>query len=531
MLRSTLPLLFLMLSGAPGFHASAAESLYDVILRGGEIHDGTGAPSVVADLAFTGDRIAAMGDLRTADATTIIDARGLIITPGFIDGHSHFGDREFLRAELASLEPLLAQGVTTAFINPDGWGLADLAEQRALIIKARPAVNAAPMIAHKAVRVAVLGMSNRAPNPKELDAMRELVRVAFERDGAFGLSTGLIYAPATFAQTDELIALAKVASQYGGFYHSHIRDEGDITVGFVTAIDELIRIARTAKLTGVVTHIKAAGPRVWGKTAEVIARIEAARAEGLSIWADQYPYEAGATFLASVVLPGWAQADGLTAIRARLADPATRARIRVEALGYIEGRGGPGAYLISEFLPDPSLQGRRLDEIARSRGMEPVDLAFDLIMRSEPRAVIFSMRDEDIVAFMRQPWTMTASDGFGDAHPRGHGTFPRKLKVFAMDRKIISLERAIHSMTGQPAEVLGLSDRGVLRVGAFADVVAFDPKTLRDRATYEQPQLLAEGMVHVFVNGRATIANGKFTGERPGRVLMRNPQRPARNGP
>lgn len=525
--RSTLFVSFLALALALPFRATAAESHYDVILRGGELHDGTGGQSRVADLALTGDRITAIGDLRTATAKTSIDARGLIVAPGFIDGHSHFGDREFLRAELAGVDALVAQGVTTAFINTDGWGLADLAEQRALITKARPAINVAPMIGHKPVRIAVLGMSNRAPNAKELDAMRELVRVAFERDGAFGLSTGLIYAPANFAQTDELIALAHVASKYGGFYHSHIRDEGDITVGFVTAIDELIRIARSAKLTGIVTHIKASGPRVWGKTAEVIRRIAAARAEGLSIWADQYPYEAGATYLASVVLPGWAQADGLAAIRARLADPATRARILPEALAYIEGRGGPSAYLISEFLPDPSIQGRRLDEIARARGVEPVDVAFDLIARSEPRAIIFSMRDDDIVAFMRQPWTMTASDGFGDAHPRGHGTFPRKLKVFALERKIISFERALHSMTGQPAEVLGLADRGFLRVGAFADVVAFDSKKLRDRATYEQPQLLSEGMVHVFVNGRAALADGKFTGERAGRVLTRGNHQPA----
>lgn len=506
---------------APQPEARAAT--YDVIIRGGTIYDGRGGAPFPGDVALQGDRIAAVGPLGPATATREIDARGLVVAPGFVDGHSHAADRELVRPELAGAEALLAQGVTTVFINPDGWGLSDLAAQRALIEQARPGVNVAPMIGHKPVRTAVVGLAARAPTPAELDRMRAMVRTAFERDGAFGLSTGLIYPPASFAKTDELLALAKVAAEFGGFYHSHIRDESDNTVGRMVAIEELLTIAREARVTGIVTHIKGSGPRTWGRAGEVIQRLEAARAAGIAVWADQYPYEAGATVLSAIVLPAWAQDGGMEQTRVRLADPATRARIRTEMIANFESRGGAGALLISEFEPDRSVQGLRLDEIGRRRKMEPVDVAIGMIEKGEPRAIAFSIRMDDILEFMRQPWTMTASDGFGvaEAHPRSYGTFPRKLRVFALDQKVISLERAIHSMTGQPAEVLGLRDRGVLRAKALADVVVFDPARLRDVATYEQPRGRAEGMVHVFVNGQAAVSGGKYPGTRAGRVLSR----------
>jgi N-acyl-D-amino-acid deacylase len=496
---------------------------YDVLIRGGQLIDGTGAVARTADVALKGERIAAVGDLRAATAAKIVSAAGLVVAPGFIDAHSHLGDHELLRAELAGAEPMLAQGVTTVLINSDGWGIVDLSAQRKQIETARPGVNVAMMIGHRPVRMAVLGFTDRTPNAAELERMRELVRTAFARDGAFGISTGLIYAPASYAKTPELIELTRVAAEYGGFYHSHIRDESDGTVGWMTAIDELITIAREAKTTGIVTHIKAGGPKCWGRAPEAIARINAARAAGVSVWADQYPYEAGTTYLASIVLPGWAQADGPERMRERLADPETRAKIRTEMIVNIERRSGPSALLIARNPVDPSLEGRRLDEIGRQRRMEPVDVAIELIRRGDPIAVAFSMRDADIVELMRQPWTMTGSDGFGiaEVHPRSYGTFTRKLRVFSLDRKVIPLERAIHSMSGQPADVLGLKDRGVVRAGAFADVVVFDPAQLRDNATYEKPRALASGMVQVFVNGKPALADGKPTTARSGRVLGR----------
>jgi N-acyl-D-amino-acid deacylase len=496
---------------------------YGTLVRGARVIDGTGAAARMTDIGIKGDRIAAIGDLRNATADSVVEARGMIAAPGFIDSHSHLGDHELLRAELAGCDPMLAQGVTTVLVNADGWGVVDLATQRALISKAKPGVNVALMIGHKAVRIAVLGLADRAPGPADLDQMRQLVRVAFQRDGAFGLSTGLIYPPASFAKTDELIALARVAAEFGGFYHSHIRDESDATVGWIPAIDELVTIAREAKVTGIITHIKASGPKTWGRTAEAIQRIEAARASGVSVWADQYPYEAGTTYLSAMILPSWAQAGGLEQARVRLADPTIRAKIRADMVVAIERRSGPGALLIARFPPDPSVEGRRLDEIARQRGAEPVDVAIDLLSAGDPVALAFSIRRDDIVSFMRQPWTMTGSDGFGlaESNPRSYGTFPRKIRVYALDEKVISLERAINSMTGQPAEVLGIRDRGVLRVGAIADVVVFDPAKFRDTATFERPHSLAEGMVHVLVNGQTAVANGHFTGARGGQVLSR----------
>ncbi len=500
----------------------AAAADYDVILRGGRIHDGRGGPAFVGDVALRGDRIAAVGELGAATAPTVLDVSGLLVAPGFIDGHSHAGDHELVQPELAGAGALLAQGVTTVVINADGWGLSDLAAQRKLILQAGPGVNAAPMIGHRAVRIAVLGMVNRTPSTDELARMQDLVRIGFERDGAYGLSTGLIYTPASYAQTDELLALARVAAAAGGFYHSHIRNEAE-PAARRAAIDELITIVRTAKMTGIVTHIKGSGPPVWGRAEEVIRQIEAARAAGVAVWADQYPYDAGATILAALVLPDWAQEGGPERTRARLLDPATRARIRPEAVAKVAGRGGAGVFMITDYPPDRSVEGRRLDEISRARNQDPIDVALDLLAAGEPRCIVFSMRDDDIEMFMRQPWTMTASDGFGIAepHPRSYGTFTRKLQTYALERGIITLERALNSMTGQPAEVLGIRDRGVLRAGAFADVVVFDPAKLRERATYARPRVWSEGMVHVFVNGRHALADSRPTGIRAGRVLSR----------
>jgi N-acyl-D-amino-acid deacylase len=313
-----------------------------------------------------------------------------------------------------------------------------------------------------------------------------------------------------------------VAAASGGFYHSHIRSDNE-SARRRAAVEELISIVRSAGMTGIVTHIKGSGPTVWGHADEVIRQIEAARAAGVAVWADQYPYEAGATLLAALVLPDWAQEGGPERARARLADAALRARIRPEAIAKMNDRGGAGAFVISAYPPDRSVEGRRLDAIARERKREAIDVALDLLAGGEPHCLAFSMREDDIEAFMRQPWTMTASDGFGlaEPHPRSYGTFTRKLQTYALERKVVTLERALHSMTGQPAEVLGLKDRGVLRAGAVADVVVFDPARLRERATYAKPRVWSEGMVHVFVNGQRAIADGQVTGTRAGRVLSR----------
>ena len=518
-----LPGLLVMLAASACSPGGVPE--FDVILRGGTLLDGGGSPGMVADVALSGDRIAAMGDLSAAGAREVLDVTGLHVAPGFIDAHSHAGsglDTE----DRSHAEPLLAQGITTVVVNPDGGGLVDLALQRAVLLEDGLGVNVAQLVPHGSVRRAVLGMEDRLPGHDELEEMKALVRAGME-EGAFGMSSGPFYAPGSYSDTDELTALARVAAEFGGVYTSHIRDESDYTIGLVAAVQEVITVARAAGLPGVVTHIKALGPPAWGKSAEVIAAIEAARAEGVEMYADQYPYEASSTGLSAALLPRWAQAGGRDSLMVRLADPATRTRIREDMQANLARRGGADRLQFRRFRPDPSIEGRTLEDVAAARSLHPLDAALELIAGGDASVVSFNMTDDDIAAFMIQPWTMTASDGalpewqVGVPHPRAYGTFPRKLRKYVLEEKTQSLGAAVRSMTSLPADVFGVEGRGKLVPGAVADVVVFDLEEVRDLATYTDPHQLSEGMVHVFVNGAAAIRDGAFTGERAGRVLRR----------
>lgn len=504
--------------------APAAAQEYDLLIRGGRVLDGTGNPWFAADIAVTGDRIAAVGTIDPARARRTIDARGLYIAPGFIDVHSHAGGG-LASEQLKAAQPLLAQGITTAFINPDGGGPVDVAAQRATIESQGVAVNVAQMVPHGSVRSAVIGMQDRAPSAGELERMRALVRTGMQT-GAFGLSSGPYYAPGSYSDTEELIDLATIAAEFGGVYSSHIRDEADYTIGVVAAVDEVIRIAREAELPGIVTHIKVLGPRVWGYSAALVRRIERARADGVQVYADQYPYEASSTSLSAALLPRWAQAGGTDSLRARLADPATRARIRVEVVENLDRRGGADRIQFANAR-DNTIEGRTLAWLAERTGTHPVDAAMELLADDGPGIVSFNMDEDDIELLMRQPWTMTSSDGTlvamgsGVPHPRAYGTYPRKLREYVVERGVISLENAVRSMTSLPATVMNVRDRGVLRAGAFADIVVFDLDEINDPATFQEPHQLADGMVHVLVNGSFAIENGAFSGTLPGRVLSR----------
>jgi len=505
--------------------SAAAQQPYDLVIRNGRVLDGTGVPWYYADVAISGDRIAAVGDLEGARARRVIDASGLFVAPGFIDVHTHAAPG-LATPELSSAEPLLAQGLTTVIVNPDGGGPVDLAEQRARLLEHGLGVNLALLIGHGSVRQEVLGMEDRAPTPQELERMRELVRAAMEA-GAFGMSSGLYYSPGSYATTEEVIELAKVVGDYGGLYTSHIRDEADYNIGVVAAVDELIRIAREAGIPGIVTHIKALGPRVWGYSQAMIERIERARAEGVEVWADQYPYEASGTSITGALVPRWALVGGPDSLRARIENPQTLRRLRADMLDNLDRRGGAARLSFRRYEPDPSIEGRTLQEVAAQRGLEPVDLAIELLETGGAGFVSFNMKTEDVELFMRQPWTMTCSDGdlermgVGKPHPRSYGTFPRKIRVYVLERGVIDLATAVRSMTGLSATVFRLDDRGYLRPGAAADIVVFDLDRLRDTATYDDPHQLAEGMVHVLVNGEFAIESGQLTGELNGRVLSR----------
>lgn len=511
----------LALAGTP----ARGQQPYDLLIRGGRLLDGTGNAWYYADVAINGDRIVAMGDLSTAQARRVIDARGLYVTPGFIDVHSHSGPG-LATPELSAAQPLVAEGITTVVVNPDGGGPVDLVAQRAALLKDGLGVNVAQLVPHGSVRAAVLGMSDRDPTPAELDRMRTLVRAGMEA-GAFGLSSGPFYAPGSYSKTEELVELAKVAAQYGGVYQSHIRDESDYTVGLVAAVDEVIRIAREAKLPGIVTHIKALGPHVWGYSMAITQRIQRARDEGIQVFADQYPYSASSTSLEAALLPRWAEAGGDSALERRLKSPADMARIRAAMVDNLERRGGAARLQITRHRLDPSIEGRTLEEVARSRAKSPIDAAIEIIQAGGAGVVSFNMLDADVDLFMRQPWTMTCSDGDlvrmgeGVPHPRAYGTFPRKLRVYALDRHVIGLEDALRSMTSLPATVFQMRDRGVIRPGVFADVVVFDPATVRDVATYDQPHQLSQGMAYVLVNGKLAIDHGQLTDGRYGVVLSR----------
>ena len=519
--RPALVALLLTLVLIASANPAAAQERYDVIIRNGRVLDGSGNPWFRADVALRGDRIAAVGNLDGAQAERVIDADGLYVAPGFIDSHSHAAGR-LISEEESEGRLLLAQGVTTVLINPDGGGAADLAAQREALLEHGLGVNVAQLAAHGAIRYTVMGMEDRHATEAELDSMRALVRGAMEA-GAFGLSTGPFYAPGSYSDTRELVELAKVAAAYGGAYTSHIRDESNYTIGLVAAVDEVIQVAREAGLPAVVTHIKALGPPVWGYAQAVVERIARAREEGLQVYADQYPYLASSTGLGSALLPRWAQAGGRDSLMARFDDPAVMARIRAAMAENLARRGGADRIQFRHFPPDSSVLGRKLSEVAAASNMDPIDAAVAMLRQGNASIISFNMSARDVKTFMRQPWTMTSSDGGsqGFPHPRTFGAFPRKIRTYVLDEQVVDLAAAVRSMTSLPAQVFQINNRGVIRHGAYADLVVFDLDKLRDRATFTDPVQLAEGMVHLFVNGKAAIADGQFTGSLDGRVLRR----------
>lgn len=507
-----------------GLSACEATLSYDLVLRGGQVLDGSGSPPQVADVAVLGGRIAAVGSLGEVRAERELDVTGLYVAPGFIDSHSHAGPG-LATPELSHAEPLLAQGIATILANPDGGGPVDLAEQKRALEADGLGVNVALMAPHGSVRREVMGVAGREASAEELDRMRALVRQGME-EGAWGLSSGTFYVPGSYADNAELVELARVAAEYGGVYSSHIRDESDYTIGVEAAVEEVIEVSRGSGITAVVTHVKALGPPVWGASVAIVERIEAARAAGLPVYADQYPYLASATGLSAALLPRWSQAGGGDAFEERLADPPTAARIRAAMVENLARRGGADRIQFRSFREDPSIEGRRLSEVAAERGGDPVDVALDLIREGGPSIVSFNMHEDDVLRLMTQDWTMTSSDGglpsfgVGVPHPRSYGAFARKIGKFVFEDRAMSLEAAVRSMTGLPADVFGMEDRGRIAEGMAADIVVFS-EYFKDNATFTEPHQLSSGVVHLFVGGEAAVLNSSFTGARAGAVLAR----------
>jgi N-acyl-D-amino-acid deacylase len=493
-----------------------AQQSFDILIVNGRVLDGTGNPWVRADIGIRGDRIVAVGRLSGAPAKTTIDARDRYVAPGFLDVHSHAGGA--LAGELREARALLAQGLTTIVANPDGGGPVDLKTQAERLTTSGPGVNVALVIGHASVRNAVMGQSQRrAPTPDELDKMRALVRQA-RADGAFGLSSGLFYQPGRFSKTDEVIALAREA---GGVYTSHIRDEGTYDVGVVASVDEVIEIARAARVRGIVSHMKCLGPDAWGLSRTLIAHIDAARAQGIEVFADQYPYEASSTSLAAATMPD----DGAAGAKEAMANDAARQKFLLIVKENIRRRGGPASIVMSSGRGATGLSGQSLEQIAKARGVTPEQAATDIVLAGGASIVSFNMSEDDIAAIMRQPWTMGSSDGDltapgpNQTHPRNNGAFARRIARYVRERGTVSLEHAIRTMTSLPAAVFGFADRGEIRAGAFADLVVFDLAKVQDRATYQSPHQMSDGFDWVLVNGQVARGEGQFTGARGGRVL------------
>jgi dihydroorotase/N-acyl-D-amino-acid deacylase len=528
---------------------------FDVLITGGRVVDGTGNPWTLEDVGLRGDRIVARGRLAGQPARRTIDAAGKVVAPGFID---MLAQSELTLLVDARAESKIRQGITTEITGEGGsaapqnertradlapfiarfkvevdWQ--DFAGYFARLERQGIAVNFGSYVGATQVRQAVLGSERRAPTPTELEQMKKLVAEAMEQ-GALGLSTSLVYAPANYATTDELVELAEVAAARGGVYASHMRGEGR---GIFAALDETFAIARQAGIGVEIFHLKIAGRDMWGKMREVVSRIEAARESGLDIAADQYPYIAGATSLDSCI-PPWAHAGGREELLKRLHDPNTRKRLRLEISQPAQNwenfywmSGGANGVMVSS-VDNPELkgyEGQRLHEIARTRGQDPIEALFDVLIADRARtgAIYFLMKEEDVIEAMKQPWVSVGTDypavrtdgplSTWKPHPRAYGTFPRILRRYVRDLKLMSLEDAIRKMTSLAAQRVGLRDRGLLQPGFYADVVVLDLERIRDLATFELPQQYSTGVEYVLVNGQVVLDNGQMTDALPGRVL------------
>ena len=506
--------------------AAQPPQTYDLILRNARIVDGTGGPSTTGDVAIAGDTIAQVAARIDAPATRIVDVHGQVVAPGFIDIHTHARRGIF---EVPTADNYVRQGVTTLVEGPDGSSPLPLGEFLDRVKAKGISPNFASMIGQGSVRETVIGSVDRKATPAELDKMRALVRQGME-DGAFGLSTGLFYVPGTFTPTAEVIELAKIAGAMGGIHISHMRDEASQVL---QSVRETIEIGEKGHLPTQVTHHKIIGKGNWGKSVDTLRLIDEARARGVDATIDQYPYTASSTGIGAALLPAWAQEGGRDSLMKRMNTASTRSEIRAETIRLIKeerGGGDPHNIQIARCTWDKSLDGKRLDEITKGRGLQPTienaaDTALWIIEQGGCSGIFHAISEDDLQRIMKHPQTMIASDGevpvFGQAHPhpRSYGTNVRVLGRYVRDLKVITLEDAIYKMTAFPAKRLGLKDRGTLKQGMKADIAVFDPNTVRDTATFENPHSYAEGVSLVIVNGQPVFDGSKMTPARPGRVL------------
>jgi N-acyl-D-amino-acid deacylase len=525
-MRSKAPLLISLLC----LLCVPAYAQLDLIIKNGRIIDGSGNPWYSADVGIQGGRIVAIGRLDTTQSRRVLDARGMIVAPGFIDVHTHSegGIRRTPTADNFAFD-----GVTSIVTGNCGGSAAAIDSFFIALRHDGISVNLATLVGHNTVRREVMGNAQRDPSAEEQLAMEALVEKAMQQ-GAVGLSTGLIYTPGIYAKTPEVIALARAAAKYNGIYASHIRNEGnDEQGGVFAAITEAIDVGRAAGMPVEISHFKVSSKKLWGRSKQTIALIEKARSEGIDVTVDQYPYTASSTSL-SVLLPSWALADGDSAVKMRLNDPNIRRKIREQIRHTIVDRNGryrlDYAY-VSRCQWDSTLNGKNISQINRlwkRKGTlnNEIQTVLDMVEKGGAGMVYHTMSEEDVRRIMKYPYSMVGSDagviqfGSGVPHPRGYGSNARVLAEYVRNKKVLRIEEAIRKMTSFPAQRFRLSERGLIRPGTWADIVVFDEKTIADKATFQNPHAYSEGFAYVLVNGETVLDHGKHTGARPGTMLL-----------
>ncbi len=502
---------------------SAADPVeVDVVLKSGVIVDGTGEPAFVGHVGIRGETIVAVGDFEYSGSPHVIDCSGLIVAPGFIDLHNH-SDWLIVEAHTRSNMNFVMQGCTTVVTGNCGSGPVHVADYYAKIDEHGAGTNVAHLLTHGSMRNEVMGSGDRLADPDEIEAMRRLAEAAMQ-DGAWGMSTGLIYVPGCYSDTDELVAICEVIAKYDGIYVSHMRNEG---TDLLASVAELLEIGRRANLPVHASHFKASGRDAWGLVRQAAEMIEQARQSGQAATADQYPYIASSTSLDATVIPTWARAGGREDLIGRLDDEEIGPRLREEMAEAIRKKDDGRAVRFARYSPHPEWVGMNLRDVADAEGKSPLEIAEEVARNGGATIVNFSMSEDDVRDTMQWPWVATASDGRATLpgadkpHPRFYGTFPRKIGYYCLQEKVLPLEQAVRSATGLPADILGMTDRGYLREGQAADLVVFDPERFIDTATFDDPHRYGQGVQYLFVNGVTAVSRGGATGALAGRALRK----------
>ncbi len=497
---------------------------FDILILNGNVYDGTGSAPQKADIGIIRDKIVRIGDLSSEEARTKIDASGRVVSPGFIDLHAHLGSIE----DYSYCENLVRQGVTTALGGPDGGGPWPFGEHLESLTNLGVGINVGFLVGHNVIRKNVLQLENRAPTTQELNQMKEQVSIAM-KEGAFGISTGLKYLPGTFSEIDEVIELSRVASTSGGFYTSHLRDEG---LKLLEAVKEAIIIGREAKIPVVLTHHKVVGKPMWGASTKSLVMVDSATGMGQDIMLDQYPYTASRTGI-GILIPSWSREGGIEKFKKRLSDSVLRDSIKNQTwFNLINDRGGADLkrVLLSDVSWNPGLNGKTLHDWCLIENLDPTfsngaELVIKAYINGDTRCIFHAMSEDDIKRILKHPKAAVASDGVltrrgdGLCHPRSYGTFPRVLAKYVREEKIIALEEAIRKMTSLPASRMGLKNRGVLKEENIADIVIFDAAQIKDKSTFTDPHQYPVGINYVLVNGKLVVEDGEFKKIKSGKVL------------